>query len=118
LEFTSAGSYLRKDQVEFHLNSKMQQKNDSDSSFYAYAKQWWNDFLQIRASHSTRLVKIFSNNELGKRSLVTANIYPIISNEFMTVGRDVETPRHAARLVSLIDNIPLTEIGEHRYLYI
>jgi centrosomal protein CEP76 len=100
--------YLRKDQIEFHLSQIISKKTKLESEFYSLAKQWWNDYLQIRASHNTRLVKVFSNNEFGKREQITNFIFPISC-------RWIETPRHASRFVSLIDNVPLSNIGESRY---
>jgi hypothetical protein len=45
--------------------------------FYVYAKQWWNDYLQIRPSHADRLVKIFAEDEEGKKQIVTNFVSPI-----------------------------------------
>ena len=83
-------------------------KQNLDATFYLYAKQWWSDFLQIRSSHSTRLVKIFSNDEFGTRKAVTSFVSPITC-------RWLETPRHAARFVSLIDFAPSQRVGDVRY---
>jgi hypothetical protein len=55
-------------------------------------------------------VKIFSNDEFGARKPVTSFISPITC-------RWLETPRHAARFVSLIDFAPNQRIGDSRYIF-
>ena len=64
--------------------------------FLVYAKQWWKEFLQIRAEHSQRLVKIFAQDEMGRSRSVCSFVQPL------RAGRLIEGPRQAARFVSLI----------------
>ena len=71
LELMPSSEVMRKDELEFNLNRQIQKKTDSDVLFYMHVKEWWTDFLQIRASHSTRLVKVFANDESGNRKPVT-----------------------------------------------
>ncbi len=101
------GEKARRDELEFHMKRQEKKKMEIDASFYLFAKQWWNDYLQIRAAHSTRLVKIFANNEFGKRNVVTKFIAPLAC-------RWLETPRHAARFVSLIEYLPAKRVGDSR----
>lgn len=35
-------------------------KAQRERLFITYAKRWWDEYLQIRSSHSERLVKIFA----------------------------------------------------------
>ena len=64
--------------------------------FLVYAKQWWREFLQIRASHSNRLVKIFAQDECGTNRPVCSFVCPL------RAGRLLDSPRQAARFVSLL----------------
>ena len=64
--------------------------------FLVYAKQWWREFLQIRASHSNRLVKIFAQDERGTNRPVCSFVCPL------RAGRLLDSPRQAARFVSLL----------------
>jgi centrosomal protein CEP76 len=72
--------HLREDEFEFHLNQKQRIQEELNSDFFLRAKQWWNDFLQIRDSHSTRLVKVFGVNEFGVRIPVTCLLQPLSCN--------------------------------------
>ena len=65
--------------------------------FLAYAKQWWREFLQMRSSHSNRLVKIFAQDENGVHRFACSYVYSL------QAGRLIDSPRHAARFVSLIE---------------
>jgi centrosomal protein CEP76 len=71
-------------------------KEDYSRLYYKEAREWWDDYLQIRPSHSSRLVKLIATGEFGNRSMVTDYVFPIQS-EF------INTPREAARFVSLFD---------------
>ena len=61
-----------------------------------YAKQWWREFLQIRASHSNRLVKIFAQDECGTNRPVCSFVRPL------RAGRLLDSPRQAARFIILL----------------
>lgn len=37
-----------------------QRTAEKERLFLVYAKQWWREYLQIRPTHNTRLVKIFA----------------------------------------------------------
>jgi centrosomal protein CEP76 len=63
--------------------------------FLVYAKQWWKEYLQVRPSHSHRLVKIFAQDENGTNRPVCSYLSPLLA------GRLLDTPRQAARFVSL-----------------
>ena len=73
--------------------------------FLVYAKQWWKEYLQIRASHSQRLVKIFAPDERGISHPVCCYVTPL------RAGRLLDTPRHAARFVSLIPYEKRSSVG-------
>ena len=64
--------------------------------FLIYAKQWWREFLQIRSSHTNRLVKIFAQDECATNRPVCAFVRPLHA------GRLLDSPRQAARFVSLL----------------
>ena len=61
---------------DFKLKKEIKKKEEAYSAFVMYAKKWWSEFLQIRKSHSKRLVKIFVNSERGK-PVVSSFIFPI-----------------------------------------
>jgi centrosomal protein CEP76 len=68
---------VREDEYEFQLKLKQRKLEELASSFFLEAKQWWNDYLQMRETHSTRLVKIFAINEFGKRFPTSHFLQPV-----------------------------------------
>lgn len=64
--------------------------------FLVYAKQWWREYLQIRPSHANRLVKIFAQDECAINRPVCSFVRPL------RAGRLLDSPRQAARFVSLL----------------
>jgi centrosomal protein CEP76 len=64
--------------------------------FYAYAKTWWRDYTQISESHEKRIVKVFAQTEYGMDLPMCSFVRP------MRAGRLLDSPRHAARFVSLL----------------
>lgn len=84
------------DEVDAVLRHERAAEAEADKLFFIYAKQWWRDFLQIRAAHKHRLVKIFALSEAGVKRPVTTFVQPL------RVGRAVHSPHEALRLVSLL----------------
>ena len=66
--------------------------SDRDRRFMQYARQWWKEY----ASHSRRPLKIFAQDECGTSRPVFSYIQPL------KAGRLLDTPRQAARFVSLL----------------
>lgn len=46
--------------LNFKLALERQKTAEKERLFLVYAKQWWREYLQIRPSHNSRLVKIFA----------------------------------------------------------
>lgn len=64
--------------------------------FIVYTKQWWKEYLSIREIHQDRLVKIFAQDENATNRPVCSFVKPL------RAGRLLDSPREAARFVSLI----------------
>lgn len=88
--------HIEEDTYSTQLKIEENRFNEKERMFLAYAKWWWKEFLQIRPSHNERLVKIFAHDESGKTWPVFAYVHPL------QAGRLLDSPRHAARFVSLI----------------
>ncbi|NXN08758.1 CEP76 protein, partial [Indicator maculatus] len=73
-----------------------QKTAEKERLFLVYAKQWWREYLQIRPTHNVRLVKIFAQDENGVNRPVCSYIRPL------RAGRLLDTPRQAARFVSVL----------------
>ncbi|KAK6092414.1 hypothetical protein BDEG_27220 [Batrachochytrium dendrobatidis JEL423] len=95
---------LSRDEVQFHVQRDLRRNSEANRLFFLYAKQWWADFIQIRPGHIDRLVKIFAHSESGNKEPVTNFVSPLKC-------RWIESPRHAARFVSLIGLNQLPSIG-------
>jgi centrosomal protein CEP76 len=53
------GEHIVQHQLEYETKLEMESKKTFDE----YAKEWWNDFKQIRESHKKRPVPIFLETE-------------------------------------------------------
>ncbi|XP_067248886.1 centrosomal protein of 76 kDa isoform X2 [Chanodichthys erythropterus] len=73
-----------------------QKTAEKERLFLVYAKQWWQEFLEIRPSHQSKLVKIFAQDENGVNRPVCSYV------RVLRAGRLLESPRQAARFVSLL----------------
>ncbi|XP_069476932.1 centrosomal protein of 76 kDa isoform X2 [Ambystoma mexicanum] len=87
---------LSQEIVNTQLALEHQKTAEKERLFLVYAKQWWREYLQIRPSHSTRLVKIFAQDENGINRPVCSFVRPL------RAGRLLDTPRQAARFVNVI----------------
>ena len=87
----SKDQVIHSDMLKAQLEIEKQRKDERDRLFLIYTKQWWREYLEIRASHSQRLVKIFARDESGGSHLVCTYIRPL------RAGRLLDSPRHAAR---------------------
>ena len=99
---------LEKETVDAQLKLERLRVGERDRLFLLYAKQWWKEYLQIRPNHSQRLVKIFTQDERGTTRLVCSYVRP------MRVGRLLESPREAARFVSLLTYERPSRVGSAR----
>lgn len=96
---------LQTELLSAQLGLEKQRDSERERLFLVYAKQWWKEYLQIRPAHSQRLVKIFAPDERGVSHLVCCYITPL------RAGRLLDTPRHAARFVSLIPFEKKSSVG-------
>nr|XP_056710274.1 centrosomal protein of 76 kDa isoform X2 [Euleptes europaea] len=87
---------LSQEIVNTQLALERQKTAEKERLFLVYAKQWWREYLQIRPSHNTRLVKIFAQDENGVNRPVCSYVRPL------RAGRLLDTPRQAARFVSVL----------------
>ncbi|XP_077208924.1 centrosomal protein of 76 kDa isoform X2 [Paroedura picta] len=87
---------LSQEIVNTQFALERQKTAEKERLFLVYAKQWWREYLQIRPSHNTRLVKIFAQDENGISRPVCSYIRPL------RAGRLLDTPRQAARFVSVL----------------
>ena len=67
--------------------------------FIKYANDWWEDYKNIRNSHSNRIIKLFLPTE-DRENYVYKPANSLI--EPLSLGRGINTPYEAARFVSLL----------------
>lgn len=82
--------------IEQQLSLERSRRTQLEREFHLYAKQFYSDFTQIRASHRTRIVQLFAENELGMHLPVPCFVQPLRAD------RLIDSPNHAARFVSLL----------------
>ena len=79
------------DVLSAQLGMEKQRRDERERLFLVYTKQWWREYLEIRSTHSQRLVKIFAPDETGVNRPVCSYVRPL------RAGRLLDSPRHAAR---------------------
>ncbi|XP_059920673.1 centrosomal protein of 76 kDa [Gadus macrocephalus] len=87
---------LNVDIITTQQSLERQRSAEKERLFLVYAKQWWREFLEIRPSHQSKLVKIFAQDENGVNRPVCSYV------RVLRAGRLLESPRQAARFVSLL----------------
>ncbi|XP_054897838.1 centrosomal protein of 76 kDa isoform X2 [Poeciliopsis prolifica] len=87
---------LNTDIIVTQQSLERQRTAEKERLFLVYAKQWWREFLEIRPSHQSKLVKIFAQDENGVNRPVCSYV------RVLRAGRLLENPRQAARFVSLL----------------
>lgn len=78
---------------------------DADRRFFAVAKAWWRDYLQIRPEHANRPVKLFARAEDGTNRPVCHFLQPLQG------GRLIRSAGEAARFVSLLEYVRPQPVG-------
>ena len=94
-----------KDVMQAQFNLEKRRQAERERLFLVYAKQWWKEYIQIRSSHKDRTVKIFAQDENGYNKAVCAYVKPL------RAGRLIDSPRHAARFVSVMGFDHNTTVG-------
>ena len=98
-------SSVSQDVVMAQLSLERSRCAERERMFLVYAKQWWKEYLQIRQQHAQRLVKVFAQDENATNRLVCMYV------RLLRAGRLLDSPRHAARFVSLIPYERVASIG-------
>ncbi|XP_072251049.1 centrosomal protein of 76 kDa isoform X2 [Leuresthes tenuis] len=93
------------DVISTQQSLERQRTAEKERLFLVYAKQWWREFLEIRPSHQSKLVKIFAQDENGVNRPVCSYV------RVLWAGRLLESPRQAARFVSLLAHEKAPVVG-------
>lgn len=105
LELLPRPQPISEDVLSTQISLEKSKQAERERLFLVYAKQWWQEYLQIRAAHRQRLVKIFAQDENAINRPVCCYIQPL------RAGRLIDTPREAARFVSLIGYEKAPSVG-------
>ncbi|XP_074540335.1 centrosomal protein of 76 kDa [Halichoeres trimaculatus] len=87
---------LSSDIISTQQSLERQKSAEKERLFLVYAKQWWREFLEIHPAHQSKMVKIFAQDENGINRPVCSYVH------VLRAGRLLESPRQAARFVSLL----------------
>lgn len=58
--FPKCPNVVAEDVIAAQISMERNRQAERERLFLVYAKQWWREYLQIRASHTERLIKIFA----------------------------------------------------------
>ena len=93
--------------LEAQVSLERQKEMERKRLFLLYAKQWWAEFIAIRGpAYEQRLVKVFAEDERGDTHFVCHYVSPVRVREGL-----LESPRHAARFVSLFQYQETAGVG-------
>jgi centrosomal protein CEP76 len=81
---------------------------DAQRRFSEYARAWWAEFVDQDPLFRHRLVKIFAENEWGEHVPSCCFVQPL------RAARLLDSPRHAARFVSLLPFVREEQVGGGR----
>lgn len=124
-------------QTEIGQQLRIEEARNKEAShaFFKYAQRWWKEYTEIHPHFKHRRVKIFAEDETGKprmsctyaiQRLATpacvsraapkppACPFPSTRRRYVTpmrAGRLLDTPRHAARFVSLMPSRHAPGVG-------
>ncbi|KAJ8602334.1 hypothetical protein CTAYLR_004204 [Chrysophaeum taylorii] len=85
--------------VRREIQRSLTLRGEASRRFYLYAKDWWREYgraLPSADEADERGVQLFARDEAGELRCVCAFVYPL------RAGRGLDSPRHAARFVSLV----------------
>jgi centrosomal protein CEP76 len=91
------GDTLVEAEVMRQLKHERTLEVEAERSFFAYARKWWAEYLQLHPTHRLRPVKLFAMSELGVQRPVTCFVQPL------RAGRLLDSSLQAAHFVSLIE---------------
>lgn len=77
------------------IHAEKQAQYEAERLFSTYAKEWWQDFVQISLEHEHRNVQIFVKNEENQSVPVCSFVRPLRT-------RALNSPLECARFVSLL----------------
>eukprot|EP00900_Chrysochromulina_parva_P026164 jgi/Chrpa1/8181/Chrysochromulina_OHIO_Genome00017876-RA len=85
-------------EAEVYLTIKRERdaQVEAERRFFAYARAWWQQYVELSPAHANRAVKLFALSELGTQRPVSAFVRPL------RAARLLRSPRHAAHFVSLL----------------
>lgn len=85
-------------EAEVYLTIKRERdaQVEAERRFFAYARAWWQQYVELSPAHASRAVKLFALSELGTQRPVSAFVRPL------RAARLLRSPRHAAHFVSLL----------------
>ncbi|XP_044282379.1 centrosomal protein of 76 kDa isoform X2 [Varanus komodoensis] len=111
---------LSQDIVNTQFTLEHQKTAEKERLFLVYAKQWWREYLQIRTSHNTRLVKIFAQGDCEDHAnLLCSLLLGFGLDAFVCVGTKAKGVPHTWVMTCGIDGIITfwESLTGHRYIH-
>lgn len=94
-ELTKRAWLWKKHHFVFLLQQALerQRKAERERLFLVYAKQWWREFLDIRPSHQSKMVKIFAQVCVGANRGRSFRLVPVPPWSCLTISESVSAGR-------------------------
>ncbi|KAG7162793.1 Centrosomal protein of 76 kDa-like [Homarus americanus] len=90
--------------VSEYLEGTKNRAGEKRRLFISYAREWWREYTEASASHSSRPVRIFAMDECGKNRFVCEFV------RRLEAGRALRSPEEATRWISVMPSIPVHEL--------
>lgn len=111
---------LSQEVVNTQLALERQKTAEKERLFLVYAKQWWREYLQIRPSHNSRLVKIFAQGDCEDHANLLCSLLLGYGLEaFVCVGTKAKGAPHAWVMTCGTDGTIMfwESLTGHRYIH-
>ncbi|XP_010637302.1 centrosomal protein of 76 kDa isoform X2 [Fukomys damarensis] len=111
---------LSQEVVNTQLALERQKTAEKERLFLVYAKQWWREYLQIRPSHNSRLVKIFAQGDCEDHANLLCSLLLGYGLEaFVCVGTKAKGVPHAWVMTCGTDGTVTfwESLTGHRYIH-
>ncbi|XP_026924226.1 centrosomal protein of 76 kDa isoform X3 [Panthera pardus] len=111
---------LSQEVVNTQLALERQKTAEKERLFLVYAKQWWREYLQIRPSHNSRLVKIFAQGDCEDHANLLCSLLLGYGLEaFVCVGTKAKGIPHAWVMTCGTDGTVTfwESLTGHRYIH-
>ena len=88
--------FIEKKLIENYIHKTIDKQAHIKQKFHIFIKAWWNDYISLNKSFSTRNLQLYALNSSNEHEFVCRFLYPLHS-------QTIPSAKHALRMVRLIE---------------